>query len=213
MITLESLVKEYFPLLEDRFNFSLQKPVSIFVSSNNTKTLERVPKNYFKVQFKNPHNYCTDYFYFDNADQARKSFKKIMLRTVFKGYEYSKEMENIIDICFLSYVIKIQKVLENKEKIKNKLLEFYYAELQDVGTNKRPKKYIRLFDRLNKKLCNVIYLPKIEKYAVTLHRNQVITITPKNIEKCISAYESYYHLNTVQKIIIKEIITRIAYEN
>lgn len=211
MITLESLVKEHFPLLEDGFNYKLGKPkyTQIHVGSNRNGQLLNIG---FAINTCNGETYQ---------------------RIAFTDHDgYKKALETGMSIMFSDYVthskfqLLIDNVYENTHNLVTRILQEYESKLIKVTSFEMA--YLRREDdhACNGPICTKLfygdgkltgayvyrYSEKIYKrvklFKGTSNKNfkKSIDISGENLSMILEMYEKKFILNDAQR---KEIKKRI----
>ena len=190
--SLEYIVKTYFPLIEDKFNFRLGTVKGISVSYN---------KKSFSVYIINK-----------NTSLSTTAITKDLLLekyiNIIKQYLTSHvdnpHFDTLLQILMKNITPKVEKLFERRKTNIDELCKFECARFR----NPQYHDYSKILSKENKYLINVYYT-STDRYKETpmfnIGKNN-LQVTVQNISKIMQLLEDKYILNNVQR---KEILIRL----
>ena len=190
--SLEYIVKTYFPLIEDKFNFRLGTVKRISVSYN---------KKYFSVYIINT-----------NTSSSTTAITKDLLlekyinniRQYLTNNVNNPHFNTLLQILIKNITPKVEKLFERRKTNIDELCKFECARYR----NPQHHDYSKILSKENEYLINVYYT-SIDKYKENPKYNigkNNLQVTVQNISKIMQLLEDKYILNNVQR---KEILIRL----
>ena len=190
--SLEYIVKTYFPLIEDKFNFRLGTVKGICISYN---------KNSFSV-----------YIFNANTSSSTTAITKDLLlekyidivRRHLSNYADSPYLDMLLQILVENITTKVDKLFERRKNDIDKLCEFTHARFK----KQQGHDYTKIIDKENKYLAGVYYTSIDRNKENPFYNNGSthLQITTQNISMIMQVLEDKYILNDVQR---KEILVRL----
>lgn len=206
MFILESLVKEHFPLLTDRFNYVLGRPkgISAGMDANNLQT-------YLKVGNLSKYNYKHTTYKYKNLEDAYLVFSNWTIANVFCGYEITANMLMIIRISFDNFRNDIDEKIKENEKYLACICEYTHALIKNPREG--DARIRRLFEKGS--LSNVLYIVYnniTDKWVCTIKLN-IIEIKESVIKSLMLEYENKFILNSKQRETILSTLKNLSKKN
>ena len=190
--SLEYIVKTYFPLIEDKFNFRLGTVKGICISYN---------KNSFSVYIFNANTSSTTSAI--TKDLLLEKFIDIVRRHL-SNYADSPYLDMLLQILVENITPKVEKLFEKRKNDIDKLCEFTHARFK----KQQGHDYTKIIDKENEYLAGVYYTSIDRNKENPFYNNGSthLQITAQNIPLITRLIEERYILNDVQR---KEINKRL----
>ena len=200
--SLEYIVKTYFPLIEDKFNFRLGRPkgISFTLLKSSQGPIESCG---LRVNTNKPNEkFCR----FETLDEYRTVLRQYMVSKLGM-YSITNNFEKLVDVVYQNtYLLAQDNINKRKDKLEL-LLAFEYAAVRNVNTLEwNTKTYIKLFK--DKKMFGVTTVGERgttviqfnndkDRYSEKLGKKS--TINYKNIARIMTMYEEKLVLNNLQR--------------
>ena len=190
--SLEYIVKTYFPLIEDKFNFRLGTVKGICISYN---------KNSFSVYIFNANRSSSTTAI--TKDLLLEKFIDIVRRHL-SNYADSPYLDMLLQILVENITTKVDKLFERRKNDIDKLCEFTHARFK----KQQGHDYTKIIDKENEYLAGVYYTSIDRNKENPFYNNGSthLQITTQNISMIMQVLEDKYILNDVQR---KEILVRL----
>ncbi len=190
--SLEYIVKTYFPLIEDKFNFRLGTVKGICISYN---------KKSFSVYIFNANTSSSTTAI--TKDLLLEKFIDIVRRHL-SNYADSPYLDMLLQILVENITTKVDKLFERRKSNIDKLCEFTHARFK----KQQGHDYTKIIDKENEYLAGVYYTSIDRNKENPFYNNGSthLQITTQNISMIMQVLEDKYILNDVQR---KEILIRL----
>ena len=206
--SLKYIVKTYFPLIEDKFNFRLGTVKGVSFNYSATK-YEAIISIYSPIS---PTNKTLTY---RSKEKALKKYREIITE-YFSEYVNNTHFELIYNELISVIIPNIDAALENRKNDINKLCEFTHARFKIIDKHE----YVRLFKGLNE-LYRISYastdISKRKPRYASIKRNKrnkrndlTVAVTKANIPLIMEDIETNLIINDNQRKMIIEQLNLLA---
>ena len=195
--SLEYIVNTHFPMIKDKFNFSMGSLRGIsfnFCVTTYTAQISIYP----------PISLSGKTTTYKTKKAALEKYKKIVkehlseyIDSIHFDLLYNKLIENVIP--------RIEKSLESRKNAINKLCVFTHARFKKMEKNE----YTRLFNDGTNELCRITYSSADKarckpRFNYVKHKNTTIAVIKSNIPAIMEDIETNLIINEEQKRVILE---------
>lgn len=212
MHSLEKIVKTHFPMIEDRFNFKMQKLKYISIAYNHSTTTTSV-----FIDHSNIYGYEPKAYTWCKVDDGINILKKIINDIMYPGVKHNQNYNSLLEQLLISYTKMLEKAYKSKNKKLDKMCEFEYARYnENICTTYY--EYRKLISKsTHSKILGIITMKDkiyFKKFGPEVKNASGILITIKNKYDIYKYYCETLILNKKQKqVVLDSIDEAIIYNN